>query len=72
MHGAMIITCNNGGYFMIKCSELLIIIGYLGKNVHFQTVGFFHSSVDRRNYRFEFIVANLDRPLSYWLSNINY
>jgi len=65
MHGVMVITCNNGGYFVIKYSLLLISTGYLEKNVHFQRVDFFHSSVDRPNYRFEFIVANLDLPLSY-------
>jgi len=36
----------------------------LGKNFHFQTVDFFPFFIDRLNSRLEFIVVNLDLPLS--------
>jgi hypothetical protein len=62
----MVITCSNGGYFIIKYSVLLIVIGYLEKISNFRQLTFFHSSVDRPNSRLEFIVANLDFPLSQW------
>lgn len=35
----------------------------LGKNVYFQKVDIFYSSIDRLNYRLELILTNLDLPL---------